>query len=141
MATDLNGIPLAVQVSAGQDSEIRFASQLLGQIAVQRNNGFIKRNPKALLADRAYISQSFRKELRRRHIKVVIPDKCNTKRYLDGRVKFDKALYRLRNVVERCIGLLKEKRKISSRYEKTARNYLSMIKLGCILYYLMLLSN
>ncbi|MGR5154201.1 transposase [Photobacterium swingsii] len=97
--------------------------------------------PKALLADKAYTSQQFREELRRRHIKVVIPDRSNTRRYSDGRVKFDNTLYRLRNVVERCFCLLKEKRRISNRYEKTARNYLSMIKLGCIWQFLMLLSN
>ncbi|WP_052985793.1 IS5/IS1182 family transposase, partial [Shigella sonnei] len=37
-----------------------------------------------------------------------------------------------RNVVERCFGRLKEYRRIATRYDKTARNYLAMVKLGCI---------
>ncbi|EAA4684176.1 transposase [Salmonella enterica subsp. enterica serovar Panama] len=40
--------------------------------------------------------------------------------------------YRNRNVVERCFGRLKEYRRIATRYDKTARNYLAMVKLGCI---------
>ncbi|GJK46617.1 hypothetical protein SM87_03042 [Klebsiella pneumoniae] len=40
--------------------------------------------------------------------------------------------YRNRNVVERCFGCLKEYRRIATRYDKTARNYLAMVKLGCI---------
>ncbi|WP_399478407.1 transposase [Xenorhabdus griffiniae] len=50
----------------------------------------------------------------------------------DGRVQFDKQAYRNRNVVERCFGFLKGNRRIATRYEKTARNDLSMVKLGCI---------
>ncbi|EOX5389569.1 hypothetical protein ACPSUS_004776, partial [Escherichia coli] len=33
---------------------------------------------------------------------------------------------------ERCFGRLKEYRRIATRYDKTARNYLAMVKLGCI---------
>ncbi|WP_387492208.1 transposase, partial [Photorhabdus sp. RM96S] len=45
---------------------------------------------------------------------------------------FDHKTYRRRNVVERCFGRLKEHRRIATRYEKTARNYIAMVKLGCI---------
>lgn len=141
MATDLNGIPLSIKLSAGQESEIKFAQPLLDSIAVQRKSGYLKRTPKVLLGDKAYASKAFRKELRRRHIRAIIPDRSNTKRAHDGRVKFDSAAYRLRNVVERTFGALKEKRRIATRYEKTAENYLSMVKLGCIDLFLQLLRN
>jgi transposase len=36
---------------------------------------------------------------------------------------FDPALYRRRNVVERCIGRLKQWRGIATRFDKLARNY------------------
>ncbi|PQQ35754.1 IS5/IS1182 family transposase, partial [Photorhabdus luminescens] len=65
-------------------------------------------------------------------IKVIIPYKSNEKARSDGRVKFDHETYRRRNVVERCFGRLKEHRRIATRYEKTARNYIAMVKLGCI---------
>lgn len=50
----------------------------------------------------------------------------------DGRLLLDRDTYRNRNVVERCFGRLKECRRIATRYDKTARNYLAMVKLGCI---------
>lgn len=50
----------------------------------------------------------------------------------DGRSKLNHDAYRSRNVVERCFGRLKEYRRITTRYYKTARNYLAMVKLGCI---------
>lgn len=42
-------------------------------------------------------------------------------------------------MVERQIGWLKESRSIGTRYCKTARNFLGMLMLGCIQYYLKLL--
>ena len=40
------------------------------------------------------------------------------------------------NVIERLIGWLKESRRVFSRFEKTAVNYLGMIHVACIRYYL-----
>ncbi len=40
---------------------------------------------------------------------------------------FDRELYKERNQVERLIGRLKRYRRIGTRYEQTARNYLSMV--------------
>ncbi|MDF0603418.1 transposase [Psychromarinibacter sp. C21-152] len=43
----------------------------------------------------------------------------------------DRALYRKRNLVERFFNKLKNYRKIATRYEKTARNYLAAILIAC----------
>ncbi len=51
-------------------------------------------------------------------------------------MKFDRQAYRQRNVVERCIGWLKENRRVAVRYEKLAINYLGMLKLAMIQRYL-----
>ena len=40
---------------------------------------------------------------------------------------FDADLYRERNQVERLIGRLKRYRRIGTRYEQTARNYLAFV--------------
>ncbi|CTS95974.1 Transposase and inactivated derivatives [Escherichia coli] len=48
----------------------------------------------------------------------------------DGRARIDRDAYRNHNVVERCFGCLKEYRRIAMRYDKTARNYLAMVKLA-----------
>ena len=45
---------------------------------------------------------------------------------------FDKATYRRRNVVERCIGWLKDRRRLATRFEKLAENFLAMVKLAML---------
>ena len=43
---------------------------------------------------------------------------------------FDKSAYRRRNVVERLVGWLKERRRLATRFEKLAENFVAMIKLA-----------
>ena len=110
LATDGNGLPLNILLSPGQAHESQFALRLLDGIGVQRQNGSMKRRGYAVLADKAYSGHALRSELKR----------------------FDRDAYRNRNVVERCFGCLKEYRCIATRYVKMARNYLAMVKQGCI---------
>lgn len=70
--------------------------------------------------------------LRRRGIRSTIPRKDNGRR----RGKFDKSLYRERNRVERCFNRLKQFRRIATRYEKKAENYLAMLTLASIIMWL-----
>jgi transposase len=51
-------------------------------------------------------------------------------------VRFDAALYRRRNVVERCIGRLKQVRRIATRYENRALHYLVFLHLAAIILWL-----
>ncbi len=132
LATDGSGLPLNIVLSPGQAHESQFAQRLLDGIGVQRQNGSMKRRGHAVLADKAYSGHALRKALKSRAIKTVIPRKSNEKMASDGRSQFDRDAYRNRNVVERCFGRLKECRRIATRYDKTARNYLAMVKLGCI---------
>ena len=64
----------------------------------------------------------------RRGIQAVIPTRKDQRR-LPG---FEKATYRRRNVVERCIGWLKESRRLATRFEKLAENFLAMVKLAML---------
>lgn len=88
--------------------------------------------PKRIAGDKAYSSQKIRRYLRRRGIRCTIPRKSNEHR--GG--KFDKALYRQRNWVERCFNRLKQYRRVATRYEKKAQNYLAMLTLASILLWL-----
>ncbi len=45
---------------------------------------------------------------------------------------FDKKRYKERNFIERCIGWLKENRRIATRYEKLAITYRAMVQLGAM---------
>jgi transposase len=65
-------------------------------------------------------------------MRVTIPRKANERR----RGPFDKQLYKLRAKVEQLINRLKQLRRIATRYEKRAENYLGMVTLGAILLYL-----
>jgi transposase len=84
------------------------------------------RLPARLAADKAYGSSAIRGWLAEHAVGDGIPTKANEKR----RPSFDEAAYRGRNVVERCVSWLKEARRVATRYEKLARNFLAMVKLA-----------
>lgn len=52
------------------------------------------------------------------------------------RRRFDKDIYRERNVVERLMNRLKRWRRVATRYEKRAANYQAMVTLAAIMEYL-----
>ena len=132
LATDGTGLPLSFCLSGGQAHESQYAKGLLNRVGIIRKSGCLKSRPKAVLADKGYSSGDLRSELKIKGIKAVIPFKLNEKANQDGRRKPDFRLYKKRNVVERCFAILKENRRIATRSEKTARNYLSMLKLSAI---------
>ena len=82
-----------------------------------------------LLGDKAYDSNSFRKSLRKDGIKPVIPGRSNRKK----RIRHDKQAYKDRNVIERCYCRLKDFRRIATRYDRLARNYLASVCLAAAL--------
>lgn len=49
--------------------------------------------------------------------------------------RFDRQAYRERNRIERTINRLKQFRRIATRYEKRAENYLAMLTIGAILFW------
>ena len=51
-------------------------------------------------------------------------------------LRFDKSIYRQRNQVERCFNRLKQCRRIATRYEKKAENYLAIVTLASIMMWL-----
>ena len=66
----------------------------------------------------------------------MIPEKRKPHGRKPGRPpSFDRDVYRRRNVVERTIGFLKHARRIATRYEKTAVNFLAMLKLAMMQHY------
>jgi transposase len=58
-----------------------------------------------------------------RGIQPVIPPRSNRK----TPIEYDREAYKRRNLIERCVNRLKQFRRIATRYEKTARAYLSML--------------
>ncbi len=76
-----------------------------------------------MLADKAYDSADLRDVLRQRGTKPVIPNKSNRNRPFP----FSKKLYRLRWHIEAAFNRLKDFRRIATRYDKLARNYLASV--------------
>lgn len=81
-----------------------------------------------LLADKAYDSDKIRDDLASRGTRAIIPNK-NDRKYLHP---FDKRLYRKRNAIERMFCRLKDFRRIATRYDKLARNYLAGLCLAAL---------
>ena len=82
-----------------------------------------------MAGDKGYSSSTVRRYLKERRIGAVIPTKAN--QVADP--AFDRDAYRERNVVERLINRLKQHRRIATRYEKRAANYLAMLTLAAIM--------
>ena len=84
-----------------------------------------------------------RRWLRARHVRAVIPERCDQRdrraRRPGRRLEFDRDAYRQRNVIERAVGWLKEHRRIATRYEKLAIQYLAMLYVGLVEKYLITL--
>jgi transposase len=129
---DGNGLPLAAHLTAGQTHESTVFADLLDEVSVPQPSGQSRRRPQRVAGDKAYSVKWIRDWLRGKGIGVTIPRKSNERR----RGPFDKQTYKQRNVVERCIGWLKECRAVATRYDKLARNYLAILKLAMIRRYL-----
>lgn len=107
---------------------VAFPSLVKGGKVKRQKRGRPKHRSRYLMGDKAYSSQEIRQLLRRKGTTPVIPKRSNQKR----RGRFNRGLYRERNRVERLINRLKQYRRIATRYEKYAVNYLAMLIIGAI---------
>ncbi len=127
------GRPIAITLTGGERHEQTALVEILDAGAVRRTGpGRPRLRPRRLAGDKAYAGRPVRSHLRRRGIQPVIPSKKG-----EPRNPFcDRESYRLRNRVERLINRLKQFRRIATRYEKRAANYLAMVVIGAILLWL-----
>lgn len=96
------------------------------------SRGRPRRLPFRVAADKAYSNRRIRTYLAKRGIGITIPRKSNEKH----KGKFDKEVYRKRNIVERLFNRLKQFRRIATRYEKRAANYKAFLSIAAILLWL-----
>jgi len=69
-----------------------------------------------------------REELNQRGTKPIIPNRCNRKQPC-----FSKRLYKLHWRIENAFNRLKDFRRIATRYDRLARNYLASVCLAAAL--------
>lgn len=109
-------------MTPGQRADITQAEALVTPFVVE-----------AVIADKGYDSDAFVAFVASRAAEAVIPPKRNRKEQRE----IDRNLYKDRNKVERFFNRLKHYRRIATRYEKTARNYLSMVYLASTMIWLL----
>jgi transposase len=138
LAVDAHGTPLALRLAAGNENEQRHLLPLLDALA---ERGI---QPAQLWADRGYDSDPLRDAIRQRKIEPCIsrrrrrgePAGAAAREVWRGRkrqLKTRDAQARHRWPVERTNAWLKAKRRIATRRDRKADNYLAFLQLGIIL--------
>lgn len=123
---------MARTVTGGQASELPQVVPLLDAVRVCRRRGAPRRRPRVLIGDKGYSYRPTRTAAWRRGIRPMLPRRKDQTRRVGRPPRFDRALYRERNRVERAIGRLKEYRRVATRYEKLAVNYLAAVDVACL---------
>jgi len=127
------GKPVTFSLTGGEVHDSQSFATLMNTGWIRRlGRGRPRLKPDRVAGDKAYSSRAIREALRKRGIGAVIPTKSNERQD----PAFDREAYRLRNRIERLINRLKQFRRIATRYEKRAANYLAMIHIAAILLWL-----
>lgn len=115
------GCPVRFFLTAGQAGDAPQAGPLVEDMAAD-----------VVIADTAYDADAFRSTIAEKGALAVIPNNPSraTKHPLDA------SLYAQRYLVECCFSKLKQFRRVATRYEKTARNYLAVLTLAATILWL-----
>lgn len=124
---------MTLVLTPGQSHEAKAVAPLLSTGAVKRPGskgcpGRHQLRPKRIVGDKGYCGKPVADLLRRRGIRFTIAKREN----MCQKGPFDRAIYRQRNQIERTINRFKHFRRIATRYEKRALNYLAMWRIAAI---------
>jgi len=115
------GCPVRFHLTAGQKGDAPQADRLIEDLPAE-----------VVMADAAYDSDHLRQAIARKRAVAVIPNNpSRTRKY-----PIDKHLYAQRHLVECCFSKLKQFRRVATRYEKTARNYLAVVTIAATVLWL-----
>jgi len=115
------GRPFVLLLTPGNVHDMTVAPELVARL---ERAGY-------LLGDKGYDSDALRAQVRLTGARPVIPGKANRKRA----IPLDKARYRSRHLIENAFCRLKDFRRVATRYDKLARNFLSAVALAVLLAY------
>jgi transposase len=110
---DAKGRLLSILLTGGQAHDCPLAQRLIRRTKAARK----------MLGDRAYDSAELRQWLGERGIKPVVPNKSNRKQPFS----FDRKSYKQRHRIENAFCRLKDFRRIATRYDRLARNFLASV--------------
>jgi transposase len=117
---DSRGTMLGIHATPGQRHESRAFESTMQRVYLPSRRGR-HRWPRRLAGDKGYSYPRIWRWLSRRRIGRVIPTRKDQPRAAD----FDKEEYRKRNIIERVVGWFKENRRLLTRFEKLAVNYVA----------------
>ena len=115
---DSNGLPVRLALSPGEAHDVRLAGKLLSRL----------KSGSMLLADRGYDADWIRELAMKKGAWANIPPKSNR----SDPICFSPYLYRARNQVERFFNRIKQCRRVATRYDRLAGNYLAFVQLASI---------
>jgi len=115
------GCPVRFVLTGGHRGDAPQAGPLIEGLSAQ-----------VIMADTAYDADHFRTAIAAKSAVAVIPN--NPSRTFKH--PLDKHLYAQRHLVECCFSRLKQFRRVATRFEKTARNYLAVVTLAAIVLWL-----
>ncbi len=121
LATDALGNAIRFILTGGQRNDITQAEALIENLF-----------PDYVIADKGYDANKFVLLLKKRNSEAVIPSRVNRKMQ---RI-IDTELYKERHLIECCIGKLKHFRRVFSRFDKLAKNYLSFVQFASTIIWL-----
>jgi transposase len=112
------GLPVELQLTPGQQADVAQAELILEGD-----------QPDAVLAVKGNDSDTLVRTIEAKGTVAVIPPKSNRKKPRD----YDRDVHEERNLVERFMNRTKHYRRVASRYEKTARNFLGFVHVASIM--------
>ena len=112
------GLPVKVLLTPGQAADVSQAEELLEGLPAE-----------VVIADKAYDSKALVDSIEARGAEAVIPSLSNRKRQRE----YDRERYKDRNLVECFWHKLKQYRRVATRYEKTAQNFLAFVHVASIM--------
>ena len=112
------GRPIALHLTPGNVADITAAPTLLAVAG-----RFLR-----LIADRGYDADGLRRAVREDDAEAVIPGRRSRKQD----VRYDRRCYRERWRIEATVGRLKDCRRVATRYDKLALNFLSTVTLATL---------
>jgi transposase len=115
------GAPVRFVLTAGQRGDCPQAYGLIEGLPAE-----------VVMADAAYDADPLRQAIANKGALAVIPNNPSRAR----KYPLDKDLYAQRHLIECCFSKLKQFRRVATRFEKTARNYLAIVTLAAIVLWL-----
>ena len=121
---DRSGLPVAAGIASASPHEVTLAEETI-------DNGFLEHAPDRLIGDKAYDSNGLDERLlEERGIELIAPHLSSRRhKTQDGRPL---RRYRRRWLVERLFAWLQNYRRLVTRCERHAENFLGFVHLGCL---------